>query len=131
MARTAVVVDISSLVRWNKLLVTEAATIAGRVRPAVGSQAEIVERRAVAEAPELTGALKGSIHSFSTGGGLRQGVRAGRGLRRPYAPFQEFGTKRHAANPFLITQADSQTHDELARKVDAAVLAGAIMRGGA
>lgn len=124
-----VVVDISSLVRWNKLLAFEAATIAARVEKAVAEQTQAVETNALRDVPVRTGKLKGTIRV--TGRGLRQRVRAGSAsLGRPYHIFQEFGG-RGGAHPFLITQANQQTLAEFERKVQAAVFAGQIMRGGA
>jgi HK97 gp10 family phage protein len=124
----AVVVDISPIVRWNKLLVTESVAIGARVERAVEVQAREVEARAHRDVPVRTGRLKGTI--ATSGKGLRKRVKAGARLPRPYARFQEFGTKHHAAQPFLIHQANETTHSAFVQKVATATFAGSIMRGG-
>jgi HK97 gp10 family phage protein len=121
-----IVVDISDIVAWNRLLAHEAADIVRRVEPAVADSSGDVERAAQAAAPVLTGALRASFRR--TGSGLRQRVAAGGG-KAHYAVFQEFGTSKMAAHPFLIHQANRTTHEAFARKVDRAVMAGQIMRG--
>lgn len=125
---TRVVVDIGPLVRWNRLLSFEAAAIAARVQPAVDEASAKVEANALRDVPVRTGELKGSIRT--TGRGLRRSVRAGSAsFKRPKHVFQEFGG-RGGAHPFLITQANRQTLTEFERRVDAALRAGAIFRGG-
>lgn len=121
-----VVVDISQLVRWNKLLATESVAIAARVAPTVAAEAGAVQGRVVAAVPTLTGALRSSIRT--TGRGLRRRVAAG-SAKAYYGPFQEFGTAKMTAHPFLITQANPETLAEFERRVSTATFAGAIYRG--
>jgi HK97 gp10 family phage protein len=122
-----VIVDISQLAAWNKLLATESVAIAARVMPAVETEAAAVRQRAESQAPTRTGVLRGSIRT--TGSGLRRRVAAG-SAKAYYAPFQEFGTRKMAANPFLITEANPETLSEFERRVTTATFAGAIYRGG-
>jgi HK97 gp10 family phage protein len=122
-----VVVDISPLVAWNKLLATESVAIAARVAPAVTAEAGAVQARVTAAVPVgITGALRSSIRT--TGRGLRRRVAAG-SAKAYYGPFQEFGTAKMPAHPFLITQANSETLTEFERRVSTATFAGAIYRG--
>lgn len=64
----------------------------------VKDAAEPVRARAQTLAPWRTGALAGSIRIV--GGISKVAVRAG-GAKAFYARFQEYGTKKMAANPFL------------------------------
>jgi hypothetical protein len=56
-------------------------------------------------APVATGALRNSITVYQQGAehGL---VRAGEGLPRPYAPYQEYGTMYNAPHPYARPAAD-------------------------
>jgi HK97 gp10 family phage protein len=54
-------------------------------------------------APKKTGALRNSIESIATPYSLF--VTAGKGLPRPYAWYQHYGTVHIAANPFLSNAA--------------------------
>lgn len=121
-----VVVDISDLIAWNRILGIEAVEIARRVEPAVAAEANDVRAAATARAPYLHGALRESIRT--TGAGLRRRVAAG-SAKAYYAPFQEFGTSKMAAHPFLITQANNETLGQFERRVATATFAGQIYRG--
>ena len=121
-----VVVDISQLIAWNRILAIESVAIAARVQPAVDAETRDVQNEAQARAPHRTGALEASIRTG--GSGLRRRVSAGSG-KAYYARFQEFGTRKMRANPFLITQANQETLGEFERRVVTATFAGAIYRG--
>jgi HK97 gp10 family phage protein len=115
--------DTSEVQHWRGLLDGEARAIGQRIEGAVGAQALVVAGRAIAEAPHLTGALRGSIRPL--GRGLRQRVKAGNN-RAFYARFQEFGTRKMAANPFLFKQANAGAHAEFEARVSRALAQGPI-----
>lgn len=121
-----VVVDISELVRWNKLLATESVEIAGRAAGAVAKETSDVEGRVLGAVPVLSGALRSTVRT--TGGGLRRRVAAG-SAKAYYGPFQEFGTGKMSPHPFLITHANPETLAEFEARVRTATFAGAIYRG--
>jgi HK97 gp10 family phage protein len=121
----AVYVDTSELQRWGGLLAAEAAQIVGRVQPEVAQTAAMVVARANAEVPRATGALAGSIRPL--GSGLRRQVKAGN-ARAYYARFQEFGTRKMAASPFLLKQANPGSQSEFERRVDDAIGRGGVYR---
>jgi HK97 gp10 family phage protein len=121
----AVIVDTSELQRWGGLLASEAAQIVGRVTPEVAATQAIVVSRANAAAPRLTGALAGSIRPL--GSGLRRRVKAG-SARAYYARFQEFGTRKMAAHPFLLIQANPGSQAEFERRVDNVIGRGEVYR---
>jgi HK97 gp10 family phage protein len=118
-------VDTSDLDQWGRLLASEAAEIVRRIEPAVKAQQAEVQSRAVSMAPHRTGALRGSIRP--TGGGLKRRVRAGGG-RAFYAHYQEFGTRKMSANPFLLRQANAQAAAEFGNRVERALAAGEVYR---
>lgn len=118
-------VDMSDVQRWGGLLDVEAQQVGRRIETAVAGQTTAVQTRASAQAPRLTGALAGSIRPG--GRGLRRTVRAGN-RRAYYARFQEFGTRKMAANPFLIVQANPQAQSEFEDRVDRALGQGGIYR---
>jgi HK97 gp10 family phage protein len=98
------------------------------VKPAVGEQTDVVVSRAQAAAPALTGALRGSIRPTGAGrSGLRRRVRAGSG-KAFYAGFQEFGTRKMAANPFLLKQVNSNSLGEFESRVGRALDDGEVYR---
>lgn len=121
-----VAVDTTPLQRWGGMLAEETVAIVGRVGGAVADEQSEIEQQAQADVPVLTGRLKGSIRGTGRSP-LRRRVRAG-GAKAFYGRFQEFGTRHHSANPFLITQASRQRLDGFERKVDTAVREGAIYR---
>jgi len=121
-----VVVDISELRQWGKLLATESVEIAARATGAVAKETSDVERRVLAAVPVLSGALRATVRN--AGGGLRRRVTAG-SAKAYYGRFQEFGTARMSPHPFLITQADPPTLAEFEARVRTAAFAGAIYRG--
>jgi len=115
--------DMSEVQRWSGLLDSEARDVGRRIETAVGEQTTAVVARAVAAAPVRTGALRGSIRP--DGKGLGRRVRAG-GSKAFYARYQEFGTRKMAANPFLVIQANPGTESEFETRVDRALGEGAI-----
>jgi HK97 gp10 family phage protein len=121
----AVIVDTSEIQRWGGLLASEAAQVAARVTPEVAAAQAMVVARANAEVPRLTGALAGSIRPL--GSGLRRRVKAGN-ARAYYARFQEFGTAKMAASPFLLKQANPSTQAQFERQVDDAIGRGGVYR---
>ena len=106
--------DTSELQRWGGLLQSEVAAIAVRIQPAVDQQTRETVTRAKAAAPILTGALQASIRPF--GKGLRRRVRAGGG-KAFYGRFQEFGTRKMRAHPFLIPQVNPSALTEFEARV--------------
>lgn len=126
MSRSAVAIDTSQLQRWGGLIATEIVDIARRVEGAVDEQqSDDVFVEAVTRVPVLTGVLRGTIRQ--TGRGLTRRVRAG-GARAFYARYQEYGTRHHAAQPFLMTQADAAGMQAFERRVAQALAKGAIYR---
>jgi HK97 gp10 family phage protein len=121
----AVIVDTSEIQRWGGLLASEAGQVVSRVTPEVAATTAMVVARANAEAPRLTGALAGSIRP--SGGGLRRRVKAGN-ARAYYARFQEFGTGKMAAHPFLLKQANPGSQAQFERDVDNAIGRGGVYR---
>jgi HK97 gp10 family phage protein len=122
----AVYVDTSELQRWGGLLASEAAQVVARVTPEVAQTQAMVVARANAEVPRgATGALAGSIRPL--GSGLRRRVKAGN-ARAYYARFQEFGTRKMAASPFLLKQANPGSQSEFERRVDDAIGKGGVYR---
>ena len=117
--------DFSQVERWAGLLNQEAAQIGQRVEIAVGIQTQIVAGRARADAPALTGKLRGSIRP--SGSRLRRKVVAGGG-KAYYARFQEFGTRKMSANPFLLKQSNDRAQAEFEKLVDRAIASGAVYR---
>ena len=76
--------------------------VSARVLRAVMNYTAEVER---GYAPVLTGALRNSIrvYLFSAESGI---VRAGEGLARPYAPYQEYGTIYNQPHPYVRPAAE-------------------------
>jgi HK97 gp10 family phage protein len=93
------------------------------VTPEVAAAQARVITGANAAAPRLTGTLAGSIRPL--GGGLRRRVKAGN-ARAYYARFQEFGTRKMAAHPFLLIQANAGSQLEFERRVDDAIGRGEV-----
>jgi HK97 gp10 family phage protein len=120
-----ITVDASALQQWSRLLASEVREIERRVEPAVKAQTADVARQAEAMAPHRTGALRASIQP--SGGGLKRVVKAGGG-RAFYARFQEFGTSKMAANPFLLRQANAENAAAFETRIARALTAGPIWR---
>jgi HK97 gp10 family phage protein len=116
-------VDTSDLQRWGGLLASEVKSVGVRLERAVGEQQMEVVVRATAAAPVLSGTMRGTIRPL--GGGLRRRVRAG-SSKAFYARYQEFGTRKMAANPFLFPQADAAAHAEFERRANRALDEGEI-----
>jgi HK97 gp10 family phage protein len=116
-------IDMSDVQRWGGLLDSEARQVGRRVETAVTEQTTMVVARALAAAPVRFGALRGSIRP--EGKGLRRRVLAGNS-EAFYARYQEFGTSKMAANPFLVVQANPGTESEFETGVDRALGEGAI-----
>jgi len=113
----------SEVQRWGGLLDSEAREVGRRIETAVAAQTVAVVGRATAAAPVRTGALRGSIRPL--GKGLRRRVRAGN-AKAFYARYQEFGTRKMQANPFLVVQANPGAQSEFETRVDRALGEGAI-----
>jgi HK97 gp10 family phage protein len=121
----AVIVDTSEIQRWGGLLASEAAQIVARVTPEVAQTQAVVVARARAAAPKLTGTLSGTVRPL--GSGLRRRVKAG-SAKAYYARFQEFGTGKMAAHPFLLIQADAGAQAAFESRVDRAIGRGEVYR---
>jgi len=115
--------DMSEVQRWGGLLESEIQAVGGRIEKAVDAQTVAVVARASAAAPVRTGALRGSIRPL--GKALRRRVRAG-SRKAFYAGYQEFGTRKMAANPFLIIQVNPVAQSEFETRVDRALSEGEI-----
>jgi len=120
-----ITIDTSDLQRWGGLLDSEARQVGRRIETAVSAQTMVVVTRAVAAAPSLTGALRGSVRPL--GKGLRRRVRAGNN-KAFYAGFQEFGTRKMSAHPFLVKQVNPVAQTEFENRVDRALAQGDIYR---
>jgi HK97 gp10 family phage protein len=119
-----VIVDTSEIQRWGGLLASEARQIVQRVEPVVAAQQAVVVARATAVVPRgVTGQLAGSIRPL--GKGLRRMVRAGNN-RAFYARFQEFGTRKMSANPFLLIQANPMARAQFEQRVERAIEDGEV-----
>lgn len=95
-----------------------------RVEPVVAAQQAVVVARASGVVPRgTTGQLAGSIRPL--GKGLRRMVRAGNN-KAFYARFQEFGTRKMSANPFLLVQANAAARSEFERRVERAIEDGEV-----
>lgn len=117
--------DTSDLQQWSQLLASEVSQIVTRIEPAMTAQQADITNRAQAAAPHRTGALRSSIRP--SGRGLARRVQAGGG-RAFYAHYQEFGTRKMSANPFLLRQANAQAAAELEDKMARALTTGPIWR---
>lgn len=122
-----VIIDTGHLSQWAGLLHAEVLEVARRIEPAVAEMTREIEQAAVAAAPVRTGALRSNIRSTPPRK-LRANVRIPVAGRQFYARFQEFGTKRMAANPFLLVQADKAAHQQFETRVDRALTAGGPFR---
>jgi len=115
--------DMSEVQRWGGLLDSEARQVGRRIETAVAAQTAVVVARATAAAPYRFGALRGSIRPL--GKGLRRRVRAGNS-KAFYARYQEFGTRKMRAHPFLVVQVNSGSQTEFESRVDRALAEGEI-----
>lgn len=116
----------SEVVAFSKLLDMEANEASRRVEGALEDMQQLILTRARAAAPEATGALKRDIRPIGRRGMSRR-VRAGK-KKTFYSKFQEFGTRKMAANPFLLKQANPGTQSEFERRVQTAISHGRIYR---
>jgi len=106
--------DFSQVDKLAVDLAASGAKVAGASKTIVSTTAREVHARAVADAPVLTGELKGSIyiHDDTIGSDVKQGF------------YQEFGTTRHGPQPWLFTNAEDGG-DRIALELDA--VAGSIL----
>lgn len=74
---------------------------------AVEAGADLIWDMAITLVRVRTGLLKSTIHVEPTGQMMERLVRAG-GPDAPYAPFQEFGTRKMGANPYMRPSADAR-----------------------
>jgi len=87
--------------------------VTSHLQTAMGEIAQLVERRAKELAPVDTGTLRASIgHVVNRMG--RDAITAIIGSDVEYAPYQEYGTYKMAAQPFL-RPALEQSRDEIVR----------------
>lgn len=119
-------VDVSDFERMAQLFADEAAEAARRVERAVVAEQMVILARAKADAPERTGKLKADIRGVGRRG-LSRRVRAGKKATF-YSKFQEQGTSKMAAHPFLLKQANSQSQGEFEKRVQVAINLGRIYR---
>jgi HK97 gp10 family phage protein len=78
----------------------------------------VIEGAAVRKAPVLTGTLRRSIHTETAA--TADGAVGRTGTNVEYAPFQEFGTSRMRAQPFLRPAFD-ENKDEALGEVERAL----------
>ena len=76
-----------------------------RLSQGIAEGCMIVEGEAIAEAPEDTGALRESIHS------QMNGLTGTVGTNIEYAIYQEFGTYKMRAHPFLVPALKSKKEE--------------------
>lgn len=119
------VVDMGEVQRWGGLLASEVGQVAPRIEAAVSAEQTVVMARAAAMAGVRTGAMRASIRPG--GSGLRRKVTAG-DRRAFYARFQELGTRKMSANPFILIQANPGAEAEFEQRVDVALARGGIYR---
>lgn len=119
-----ITIDVSELQRWGGLLDSEVRSIGIRIGEAVAEEQAVVIAQARAVVPRgVTGNLAASIRPL--GKALRRSVRAGSN-KAFYARFQEFGTRKMAANPFLVVQANMVEQRAFEGRVERAIEAGEI-----
>lgn len=93
---------LQNLDRYEKRIVNK------HLREGYEAAGEIVRSDAEGRAPVLTGHLEGSMLLTWVPG--RRYVKVGPAADAYYGEFQEFGTSRHAAQPFLRPALDSRKH---------------------
>lgn len=109
-------VDMSEVVAFSKLMEMEAVQAAKRVEVALVDMQKLIVSRAKADAPVgATGRLKADIRPIGRRGMSRR-VRAGK-KRSFYSRYQELGTRKMRAHPFLLKQANASTQAEFERRV--------------
>jgi HK97 gp10 family phage protein len=118
--------DMSDFDQFAKMLDAEAAEASRRVERAVVAQQMVILARAKADAPQRTGKLKADIRGIGRRG-LSRRVRAGK-KRTFYSKFQEQGTSKMAAHPFLLKQANSAAQAEFEKRVQVSINLGRIYR---
>lgn len=116
----------SEVLSFSKLLEIEAREAAPRVEKALEAQQHVILTRAQADAPVSTGALKRDIRPIGRRGMSRR-VRAGK-KKTFYSRFQELGTRKMRAHPFLLKQANPGSQAEFERRVQTAIGLGRIYR---
>lgn len=119
-------VDTSDFTRMAELFAAEAAEVRSRVERALVAEQMVILARAKADAPVRTGKLKADIRPIGRRGMSRR-VRAGK-KKTFYSKFQEEGTSKMGAHPFLLKQASSAAHAEFAKRVQVAISLGRIYR---
>ncbi len=118
-----ITIDTGSVTQWAGLLRSEVLEVANRIEPAVAAMTTEIESRAVAAAPVRTGALRSGIRSTPPRR-LRANVRLPVGGKTFYGRFQEFGTRKMSAHPFLLVQANAAAHAQFEGRVDRVLRAG-------
>ena len=98
----------------------EAKSVGARVASAVRKTARSIERDAKIMAPVDTGNLKNSISTDVTGDGRTASMRATIGPTAHYGIYQELGTSRMAAQPYLFPAADRHEPGFIAAMAQAA-----------
>jgi hypothetical protein len=94
-------VDTSEVDRLAVEMVGVAEAIEAVAYATLDKVAAEVQAAAVADAPALTGELKGSIYNRKISADVRE---IGSAVRQAW--FQEFGTSRHGPQPFLFENAE-------------------------
>lgn len=98
-------IDMSEVEKLAHNLDMSVSLVEGVADSALAHAAEMVEERAKAAAPTLTGQLKENIsaHKMATGQGLVWAITSA----APYSAYVEFGTHRQAPQPYMIPAADA------------------------
>lgn len=117
--------DFSAIKQFADQLRAEQASIAMRVEAAVADQQREIQADATAAVGVNTGRLKQSIRPL--GKGTRRRVRAG-GKRTFYARFQQYGTRKMRARPFLPAKPIGAYSRQFWTRVLTAVRTGRIYR---
>lgn len=102
-------------------LLRKLGKLSGGVKPAaevaVVAGAQPINNQAKVNAPVLTGNLRRSLHVGDPGwSGTVVSVEIGTDVE--YAPYQEFGTSRNAAQPFLRPAVDSMKGQAVNEAID-------------
>lgn len=119
--------DFSDFTAFADLLAAEAVEARTRVEKlAIVPEQMVILARARADAPERTGALKRDIRPIGRSGMTRR-VRAGK-KKTFYTRFQEKGTRKMRAHPFLLKQVNPSSQAEFANRVRSAINLGRIYR---
>ena len=94
-------VDTAELKRLAAQLETESGRVGRETAAAIRKGGKEIAKAAANSAPVRTGALKGAIESNAYGDGRSSSMVAVVGTSIRQGAFQEYGTSRHAAQPFL------------------------------